>query len=304
MTTQRMGDYLRTPVLAQREGTVPPRSTPTARQRRLGAELRKLRERAGLSSTEAARQLNITPSRLSAIEGGRYGVSEERVRTFASHYGCADKALIDALAAMTRGRRRYWWEEYRGVLPADMLDLAELEYHATAIRTTQVSHLPGLLQTVDYARCVFHQHIPELAPPLLEYRTSHRIKRQQIFLGDNPKPYQAVIHEAALRMLFGGNEVTKHQLNHLADMSEHDNITVRVVPFAAGAFPGSGQTVLYAEGAVPQLDTVQLDTEHGAVQLFADVQLANYRTSMRRFEQIALDPDDSRKFIRSIARAL
>lgn len=290
--------------LAEKGDTVPPRTTPTARQRRLGAELRKLREHSGQSTVEAARRLSVTPSRVSAIEGGRYGVSGERVRTFAHNYGCTDEELIDALAAMTTGRHRIWWDEYRDVLPADMLDLAELEYHAASICTTQVSHLPGLLQTVDYARCIFRQHIPELPPPLLEYRTSHRIKRQQIFLGDSPKPFQAIIHEAALQMRFGGRQVTESQLLYLAEMSERPNITVQVVPFAAGDFPGSGQTVVYAEGPLPQLDTVQLDTEHGAELLFADAQLANYRTSIGRFKAIALAPAASRDFIYKIANAL
>jgi transcriptional regulator with XRE-family HTH domain len=283
---------------------VPPRSTPTARQRRLGAELRKLRDRAGITSVEAASQLGITQSRLSAIEGGRYGVSGERVRTFAHNYGCADAALIDALADMTVGRRRNWWEEYRDFLTSGLLDLAELEYHAESISTAQVTHLPGLLQTLDYARSIFRQNIPELPPPLLEYRTSHRIKRQQIFWEETPKPYKATIHEAALRMQFGGPDVTRAQLKHLIDMSERENITVLVIPFTAGNFPGAGQSVLYAKGPVPQLDTVQLDTEHGSEHLFADAQLDNYRTFFERFEAMALTPAPSRDFIHKIIKAL
>jgi transcriptional regulator with XRE-family HTH domain len=283
---------------------VPPRSTPTARQRRLGAELRKLRERAGLVSTEAARELGITQSRLSAIEGGRYGVSGERVRAFAHNYGCADTALIDALADMTVARRRNWWDEYRDFLTAGLLDLAELEYHAQSIRTAQVTHLPGLLQTIDYARTIFRQNIPELPPPLLEYRASHRIKRQQILWSEPPKPYTATIHEAALRMQFGGRDITRAQLKHLVEMSEREHITVLVIPFTAGDFPGAGQTALYAEGPVPQLDTVQLDTEHGSEQLYADAQLDKYRTLFERFEAIALKPAPSRDFIHNIIKAL
>jgi transcriptional regulator with XRE-family HTH domain len=283
---------------------VPPRSTPTARQRRLGAELRKLRERAGLVSTEAARELGITQSRLSAIEGGRYGVSGERVRTFAHAYGCADAALVDALADMTASRRRNWWEEYRDYLSPGLLDLAELEYHARAIRTAQVTHLPGLLQTVEYARTIFGKHIPQLPPPLLEYRTSHRIKRQQILWNEAPKPYTATIHEAALRMQFGGRDITRTQLKHLLEMSEHDNITMLVIPFTAGVYPGAGQTALYADGPVRQLDTVQLDTEHGSELLYADAQLENYRTFFDSFEALALGPGQSRDFVHQIIKTL
>lgn len=232
-------------------------------------------------------------------------MSGERVRTFAHNYGCADGNLIDALVDMTAtSRRRNWWEEYRDYLSQGLLDLAELEYHAHAIRTVQVMHLPGLLQTVDYARSIFRQHIPELPPHLLEYRTSHRIKRQQILWADNPKPYTATIHEAALRMQFGGREVTRAQLVHLVEMSERENITVRVLPFSAGNFPGAGQTVMYVNGPVPQLDTVQLDTEHGSELLHADAQLENYRTFFDRFESLALDPASSRDFIAQVIKDL
>ena len=231
-------------------------------------------------------------------------MSAERVRAFARLYDCRDAALVDALAGMTAPRRRNWWEEYRELLPAGLLDLAELEHHARTIRTAQVTHLPGLLQTVDYARTIFRQTIPELPPPMVEYRTSHRIKRQQVFWAHPPKPYSATIHEAALRMRFGGRQITREQLAHIVTMSERDHVTVRVIPFEAGSFPGAGQTVLYAEGTVPQLDTVQLDTEHGSEQLHSNAQLDKYRTFLDRFEAIALTPSASRGFINQILKAL
>ncbi|GAB2878526.1 Scr1 family TA system antitoxin-like transcriptional regulator [Streptomyces mayteni] len=283
---------------------MPPRSVPTARQRRLGAELRKLRDAASLSTTDAALRLKISQSRLSAIEGGRYGVSAERVRAFVRTYGSYDAELANALAAMPATRRRNWWDEYRDYLPSGLLDLTELEHHARSIRTAQVTHLPGLLQTVDYARTIFRQSIPELPPPMVEFRTSHRIKRQQILWADTPTPYTATVHEAALRMRFGGPETTSAQLTHLVEMSERDHVTVRVIPFEAGIFPGAGQTVLYAEGPVPQLDTVQLDTEHGSEQLHSDAQLAKYRTFLERFEAIALTPRASRDFVHRIVKTL
>ncbi|WP_311203326.1 helix-turn-helix domain-containing protein [Streptomyces gossypii] len=267
------------------------------RQQRVGAELRKLRERAGLSTREAGELLSVNPARISSIEGGRFGVSDERVRMFAHNYGCSDKPYIDALAGMTAGRGRGWWEEYREKLPSVLLDLAELEHHASAICTAQVSHLPGQLQTVDYARSIFRQNIPAPSPPEVEYLTSLRIKRQGIFYGDDPTPLKVIIHEAALRMQFGGREVARGQMRHIVEMSELEHLTVLVIPFSAGAFPGSGQTVVYAEGPVPQLDTVQLDTEHGSVFLHADAQLDRYRVFMQRFEAAALEPQESRDLL-------
>ncbi|MEU7148289.1 helix-turn-helix transcriptional regulator [Streptomyces sp. NPDC045456] len=283
---------------------MPAREAPTVRQRRLGGELRKLRERAGLSATEAGALTGLGQSRVSNIEVARIGVSAERVRALARAYGCADAALVEALAVMAAGGKRGWWEDYRETLLPGLLDLAEMEQNAAAIRTAQVSHLPGLLQTADYARLTFLQNVPEPSPPHVEHLVSHRIKRQEVLHRDSPVPYTAIIHEAALRMEFGGHSLTRKQLEHIVAMSEREGITVLVIPFSAGIFPGAGQTVTYAEGQVPQLDTVQLDTEHGAVFEYADVQLDRYRTFMRRFEVMALDESASRDVIHTIVNDL
>lgn len=280
------------------------RTATTARQRRLGYELRRLREQADLSTTKAAQLLGISPSRVSNTEAARIPVSSERIRTIAHELGCADGEFIDALAGMATGRKRHWWDEYHETLPAYMLDLAELEHHASALRSTQVLYLPGLLQTVDYARQIFRNNIPTPSPPQIEHLVSHRIKRQQVIFRDNPVPLTATIHEAALRIRAGEDRIVRDQLQHLAEMSEHDHITVRVVPFGAGLLPGSGQTVLYAEGPVPQLDTVQLDTEHGAEFLHSEAQLNKYRTLLGRTESMALPEATSRDLINSLIRSL
>ncbi|MCX4548579.1 helix-turn-helix domain-containing protein [Streptomyces sp. NBC_01387] len=283
---------------------MPPRTTPTLRQRRLGAELRKLREQAGLSTRQAGELLSTDPARVSNTEAGRFGVSPERVRMVAYNYGCQNEELIAALAGMAAGRGRGWWDDYREMLPAVLLDLAEMEHHATALRTTQVMHLPGLFQTLEYARLVFRQNIPALPQSETEFRVSQRLKRQHVLFRENPVPYLAIIHEAGLRMMFGDRDTTREQLEHLIAMGERANVTLQVIPFSAGLVPGAGQTVVLAEGPVPQLDTVQLDTEHGSVFLDAETQLAKYRTLVNRLEGMALNPDASREMIRSIINSL
>ncbi|MFB7919036.1 helix-turn-helix domain-containing protein [Streptomyces sp. NPDC056061] len=279
-------------------------TAPTARRRRLGAELRKLRERAGITATEAARLLGGNQARISNIEAGRYGVSAERVRTLSCHYACADGTLVNALAAMTGDRRRGWWEEYREILPTELLDLAELEHHGTALRTSHTAGLPGLLQTTDHAREIFRQVVPALPPPEIEHRLSFRIKRQSVVFRERPAPYRAVVHEAALRMRFGGPAVAKQQLTHLLAMSERDGVTIRIIPFEAGGFPGTGQPVCYVHGAVPQLDTVQLDQAHGIALLDAEAELLTYRRLLDRLELLALDTTESRDLVRRIIQSL
>lgn len=248
--------------------------------------------------------MGIKQTQVSNTEAGRVGVSAERVRTLACHYDCSDKALVEALSDMTTERSRGWWEEYREILPSGLIDLAEMEHHATRLRAGITAHIPGLLQIHDHAREVIRQVVPELSPPDIEHRLSFRIKRQTVLYKDSPTPYQAVIHEAALRMQFGGPAVTRKQLQHILDMGERAHITVQVIPFAAGAYPGSGQSILYAHGPVPQLDTVHLDQSHGSALIDAEAQLDKYRVLLERMEATALTPNASRDLIHAIVQDL
>ncbi|GAA2907737.1 helix-turn-helix transcriptional regulator [Streptomyces mexicanus] len=283
---------------------MPPSTIPTLRQQRLGAELRKLRERSGLTSSAAAALLGLKQAQISNIESGRYAVSADRVRTFARAYSCADEALIDALAEMTGGRTRGWWDEYRDHLPAGLIDLAELEHYAAELRVALVIHIPALLQTTDHARALFRAVFPPLQQYEIEHRLTHRIKRQGILHRDDPTPYTATIHEAALRMGFGGRDVADAQLKHLVAMSELPHVTIRVIPFGKASFHGTGQGIDYVAGAVPQLDTVQLDTHHGCEFLDAEAQLKKYRAVVDHMEASALSPEASRDLIHRIAQEL
>ncbi|MGW2701255.1 helix-turn-helix domain-containing protein [Streptomyces sp. NPDC001340] len=278
---------------------------PTGRQLRFGTELRKLRERAGLTSTEAGQLLGIKQAQVSNMEAGRVGVSPERVRTIACRYDCSDKPLIEALSYMTSERTRGWWEQYRELLSSSLVELAELEHHALSLRDSTTARIPGLLQTREYALEIFRQAVTELSPPDIEHRLSFRIKRQAIlFREDAPTPYEAIIHEAALRMKVGGSAVALAQLQHLLDMSDRDHITLRVITFDAGAYPGSGQSIHYAHGPVPQLDTVYLDQAHGLAFLDAEAQLHKYRTLFDRVAAVALTPKKTRDLIHNVMREL
>jgi transcriptional regulator with XRE-family HTH domain len=280
------------------------RRTPTERQKRLGAELRKLRIAAEISTEYAAGLLGLDRTKISNMEAGIRTISPERVRTLACNYACADATYVDALVAMADSQGRGWWEEYRGRLPQGLLDIAELEWHAKRLLTAQTVHVPGLLHTEDYARAVFSAVLPPLSRLEIELRVNHRMERQRILDEKFARPYVGYVHEAALRMHFGGRKVTQAQLDHLCAMSEHEHVSLRVMPVECGAFPGAGHALLYAEGAVPRLDTVQLDSAHGPEFTHAEAQLAKYRAHLDWMADNALTPEESRDFIRAIARQL
>ncbi|MFE3887487.1 Scr1 family TA system antitoxin-like transcriptional regulator [Streptomyces lydicus] len=283
------------------------RKPPTERQRRLGAELRKMREHVGLSLTEAAALHGTDRTTVSNIEAGRFGVSADRVRVWAANYSCPDAAYIDALSQMAKERRvasANWWESYRDRLAVTALDLAEMEHHASALRGAQITHLPGLLQHEDYVRAVFQEAVPPLTPEALESRIEFRMRRRAVLDGTEAPECTFLIHEAALRMRFGEERMIKSQLDHLLNQSDRKNVTIRVMPFAAGGFPSAGSSTLYVSGPVRQLDTVQLDVPTGSAFLSADTHLANYRSVLDRMEERCLGPDASRDFIRNVMQDL
>ncbi len=244
---------------------------PTLRQRRLGSELRKMRERAGLSSTAAAAHVGVQQARMSMIEAGRYAVSADRVRALAHTYACDDTDLVEALAAMTGGRGRAWWDEYPRIAPGGARG-------GRGVRAPR--H-----RTAGGSRGGDARAAPDAGPR--EPETT----------------YTAIVHEAALRMGVGGPEVKRRQLEHLIVMGERSNVKVLVVPFERADFPISGQPISYASGPVPQLDTVLLDSDHGCDLLDAEAKLARYRCVLDRMEACALSSGKSRDFIRRVVRS-
>ncbi|MBD0709191.1 MULTISPECIES: helix-turn-helix domain-containing protein [unclassified Streptomyces] len=284
---------------------MPPRDNPTARQVRLGSELRKLRKCAGMTARDAGGLLSTDAARISNIEAGRLGISEDRIRRLFAFYRSDDDDLLTALCAIAMERRgTHWWDEYRGILAPGFLDIAELEHHATSLRCLQPMTFPGVMQTEDYARALFAGVIPRVPTDEVDARVEHRMRRRAIFERDTPTRFEAIVHEAALRMRVGGRKVARDQLDHLLNVSEQDWITLRVIPFTADLFIEATLTVMYATGAVPQLDTVHIDTPFGGNFRDAAADLDRYRALLAFAEQAALDPDESRSFIHHIAREL
>ncbi|MFE3034488.1 helix-turn-helix domain-containing protein [Streptomyces canus] len=274
------------------------RREPTARQLRLGVELRRLREAAGLTTIEAAALLGVNRVQITHIESGITGVSEQRVRRLASHYACTDREFIEALVSMATDRTRGWWEEFRGLLPTPFLDLSELEHHARFLHHVAVLYVPGLLQTEGYARAVFSSRLPELPHEELELRIQHRKARQKIAI-----PYKALIHEAALRIRVKDRATSRAQLARLLELSEAEHITLRAIPFDLDDFAASS-TMTYAGGPLPKLDTVVLDAPHGSVLIDSEAQLNIYRTRFHMVEAVSLEPNESRDFIHRLAKEL
>lgn len=281
-----------------------PRSQPTARQVRLGTELRRLREAAGLKAREVAALLHSTSAQISQVEAGFAGVSEERVRRLAAHYACADEALIEALVAMATDRTRGWWEEFRGSLPPPFLNTAELEHHATFLREVVIAYVPGLFQLPEYARAVYSYVIPGIPESELEPRLEHRMRRRTVLEGEKPTPYEAIVHEAALRIRVVDRRVARAQLEAILHQTELDHVSVRVIPFDQDNFAGAGATMMYLGGPLARLDTGLRDSPTGTAVIDAEPHLVRLRALLGQVEKSSLSPAQSREFIHRMIKEL
>ncbi len=280
------------------------RNQPTARQMRLGSELRRLREAAGKPAKEVAGLLATSSAHMSQIEAGSSGISEERLRRLAAHCACTDQELIDALATMATDRTRGWWDEYRGVLPPVNLDLAEMEHHATFLREVVIAYVPGLLQTPDYARAVFGYMRPELPESELTPRVEHRMRRHSVIEGEKPTSYDAIVHEFALRVRVADRQVARAQLLRILEQTEQQHVKVRVIPTDQDGFGGAGASMMYLGGPVPQLDTGLREGATGTAFIDAEPQLRTLRTLFRKVEAATLDCTASRDFIHRLSKEL
>lgn len=190
------------------------------------------------------------------------------------------------------------------MLPTAFMDLSELDHHARFQYNVAILFVPGLLQTEDYARAVYSTRIPVLAEDELELRVRHRVARRVIIDGPSPIPLDAVIHEAALRIMVGTRAASRTQLTRILELSEADHITVRVIPFDLEGFSWGNSTMAYLGGDVTKLDTVIRDTPTGAVYVDAEDQLSTYRARFQEVKAMALEPARSRDLIQRLAKEL
>jgi transcriptional regulator with XRE-family HTH domain len=214
---------------------------PTVRRRRLGTELRKLRESNGYKLEEVAAQLGVAPSTLSRIETGKAPTKSAYLGQMLEMYGVVDQAQRQVLVDMAReGHRKGWWAAYDDVLPSGFDIYVGLEAETAAIRGYEISVVHGLLQTPQYARAVLSEMFPRHTVEQIDRLVDLRIQRQQRFDDDPPLELWAILDEAVIRRPVGGRAVMRGQLEHLLKMTARPGLTLQVLPFSCGAHAGHG----------------------------------------------------------------
>lgn len=268
------------------------RANPTYRQRRFGAEVRKLREKAALSVADAAALMGMKPPHLSNIEAGRTSLMPERLRTLVGVAGESRRTYIEALSDLGQDPGKGWWSEYRSELRPSYLDLAELEAGSVQLRGYEPLVIPGLLQTFDYATAIHRDSHAPSAPEHQLRMVEFRMARQTVLVGERPPQFHAIIHESALRARIGGRAVMRDQLLRLIEVSRLPNVTVQIFPLDIEGRVAFNHSFTLAEPEVPELGTVQAE-QFGTSRYDGDAEsIARYGKMFTQLSESALPAVD------------
>ncbi len=273
---------------------VPTTSSPIVRRRELGALLKALRTDKGWTAEQVAERLMVSPSKISRLETGQRGASARDVSDLCKLYGIDGDQRRQLLQLARETKQRTWWQ--RSGLP-DLTYLG-LEDAAASISDYGLGIMPGLLQTPDYARAIVQAAVPKWVPEVVEQRVEARVTRQQILVRDNPPQFDAVVDESVLHRVVGSPAIMRAQLERLLELSELPNVTLRVIPYDAGALPAGNNKFIILSFALPTVaDVVFVEGLTGDLYLDDPRDVEGYNTTFRALIQMAADPESTREII-------
>lgn len=276
------------------------RASPTLRRKRLGQELRRLREDASVTIEQVAARMECSTSKVSRIETGHTGVAPRDVRAMLDIYG-VDGALGDELVQIAReARQKGWWQLYGTVLSGQYVGL---EQAADKIKAYEAQSVPGLLQTEEYARALIRAGRPDIGTAEIDKRVRVRMVRQSLLTQDDPLDLWVVLDEAAISRPVGGRAVMRKQYEKLVQASELPNVCLQILPFDVGAHAGLDGTfaiLLYNEPNDPTL----VFAAHAAGGLFLekDDELQRYAYIFDQLRTSALSPEASVERFATLAK--
>lgn len=281
-----------------------PTDGPLLHRRRLGVELRRLRGERTLE--EVATATLISTSKLSRLENGQ-GIPQPRdIRDLVAYYDLGAAAADRLRRWASAGRSQAWWRDYTAVLPANLDTYLDYESGASTIRIYGSAVVPPLLQTAAYATVLERGSLPVKSDEAVRRLVEIRERRQALLVESESAPRLIVVlDEAVLRRPIGTPDDVRAQLDHLHAMSRQKNISLTVVPFAAGVhagLPGPFTILQYADDIDRDIVAIESHTSERFLE-----QQSNVLEYLRIFDAIshrALDHDESRALIAEIRTRL
>jgi hypothetical protein len=268
---------------------------PTARRMILGSQLRKMREDAGITRSEAGYSIRGSESKISRLELGRVGFKERDVTDLLTMYGVTEperrQTFLDNLKASNEPG---WWRRYGDLLPTWLNDLVGLEEAAARIQVWEPMYVSGLLQTEEYARAIVSHGQPHIADDTVERRVALRRRRQKMLSRPDAPRLWMVLDESVLHRPIGGVKVLKGQIDYLLDVTSQPNVSVQILPWDRSGYSAEGAFSLlrFSEPELPNIAYVEYQT--GAMYIEKRDEIEVYSRSLDRLAVDAETPDRSR----------
>jgi len=273
--------------------------SPVVGRRRLALDLRRRRIAAGATIDDVARHLECSPAKVSRMETGAVGVRLQDMRAMADFYALPARERDELFGLVRQARAKGWWHDYADVVPPDSATFYGLEDGCTTIGQHVVSLVPGLLQTPRYARALLGT-APGAPERVVARRVELRLRRQEILDRPQAPLVSIVLDEAVLCRPIGGPDVMAEQLDHILAMAARPAVTVRVLPFAAGAHPAAGVGFTVFGFGDPELPPVVYGEQLSRNAYVDDAgEVAVYTDALAAAERVAADPDRSHDLISS-----
>jgi transcriptional regulator with XRE-family HTH domain len=284
------------------EDPVPTRPGPTVQRRRLGLELRQLREAAGKTIDDVAEVLECSDSKISRIENGQVSAAPRDVRDMLDFYGVAPERRDELVEVARAARKKGWWEAYTDTLVVPMVGL---EVAADHIHAYEPMVVHGLLQTRDYAEAVIRAMRPNLPADQVERWVQFRMTRQELLSRDDPPNFEVVLEECALRRPVGGRDVMRAQLEHLVETYTLPKLTLQILPLGVGEHAAmSGAFMVYRFSEQLDPDVVYLEHTTSDLYIEAAEQVERYVVAFERVRAAALSSSDSSSMLAALIREL
>lgn len=275
---------------------------PTTRRRQLGADLRRLRDRSGLTLAEAGARVGISKATLSRYETTNGSVKWPAVDALCREYGASDDER-SALVELAKGSKiQGWWHSLADPVPDSMNLLLTLEDEAVREDHFASVFVPGLLQTRAYSEAVHRASETPCPEHEVRHMVDIRMKRQELLTREKPLRLHVVLDESVLHRQPGSRDVMREQLSHLYESSGLPHVKIQVLPFSTGARAAAIGSFVTLVGPAAELDVVYVDLLGGGLFMEKPKELERYRSAFESLSAQALSPDASGDLIRRMSK--
>lgn len=277
------------------------RANGTLRQRRLGRELRRLREEAGLTLEDAAPQLDWSTSKLSRIEIGQQSVDVHGVRSMLDLYDVGGDRWTEIIDLTREARQKGWWHPY-GIRDQGYLGL---ETDAAVVHNYQLAYVPGLLQTEEYMRTLFRNSRRCPAEAEIQRDVRVRLLRQRRLTERPTLELIAIVDESALRRPVGGADVMRAQLQNMVKRAALPSVCLQVLPLSLGVHSGlNGSFTVLGFNDPDEPEVAYVEHTVSAVHMEKEAEVSICNLVFDRLRSEALSPQDSIALVERLAAEL